>query len=235
MAKLNTRLIHTVKVSDKISLIHYKATVKVRIDTSGIYNYLNRDSNGRSTIVQQNNSLQELIAENNKQVQDLRQRAMNASTDEERAAIRAEYQQVDNEFLAKQKIEEGNQLYYQGDYNGAIAKYTEALQLNSNLADAYNNRGAAYDDMGNHNAAINDFNKAIELNPNFADAYHNRAIAYVLSGKFDLALKDASKAIELNPNDGIAYQLRGMIYRDMGDNARAQADFDKAKQLGYSE
>ena len=30
------------------------------------------------------------------------------------------------------------------------------------------------------------------------------------------------------------YKLRGLIYQKIGDNARAQADFAKARALGYN-
>ena len=55
-----------------------------------------------------------------------------------------------------------------------------------------------------------------------------------MSGNLGEALKDANKLIELNPNDGKYYHLRGMIYRDMGNTARAEADFAKARVLGYN-
>ena len=41
------------------------------------------------------------------------------------------------------------------------------------------------------------------------------------------------KAIKLSP-EGWLYYNRGELYRLMGDEAKAKADFDKAKQLGYN-
>ena len=45
--------------------------------------------------------------------------------------------------------------------------------------------------------------------------------------------KDYNKAIQLNPNFAEAYFGRGKCYEAMGDKAKAQADFAKAKELGY--
>ena len=78
-----------------------------------------------------------------------------------------------------------------------------------------------------------DFSKAIELNPDFALAYLDRGVAYLIEFKdCNGALPDLNRAIELNPNLGKAYLARAFCYNMLGDNARAQADFAKAKILG---
>ena len=41
--------------------IMYRATLKVKIDTDGIYSWIKRDEKERVTIIQQNNSLQDAI------------------------------------------------------------------------------------------------------------------------------------------------------------------------------
>jgi Flp pilus assembly protein TadD len=40
--------------------------------------------------------------------------------------------------------------------------------------------------------------------------------------------------IRLRPDNGNFYFERGNAYRKLGKEAQAQADFDKAKQLGYT-
>ena len=60
-----------------------------------------------------------------------------------------------------------------GDNDRAIADYTEVLRLNPNYADAYYNRGDAYDDKGDYARARADWEKALQLDPNDADARNN--------------------------------------------------------------
>ena len=156
----------------------YTATVRVNIDTDGVRAWINRDAQDKSTLINQNNAARQTSDANDRQVEDLRKRAQNVTTNAERAEIRAAYQQADNEFLANQKLEEGNQLYYKGDYNGAIAKYNEALTLYPNGGGIYHNRGAAYDALKKYELAIADSTKAIELNPNEASYYYNRGYIY---------------------------------------------------------
>jgi tetratricopeptide (TPR) repeat protein len=64
-----------------------------------------------------------------------------------------------------------------GEYDNAIADYTEALRLNPNYAAAYNNRGSAYDDKGMPDRAIEDYTAALRINPNHANARNNLELA----------------------------------------------------------
>jgi len=103
-----------------------------------------------------------------------------------------------------------------GEYDKAIADYTQAIKINPKNAIAYTNRGAVYYSKGALDRAIADFDEAIKLNPNDALAYANRGIAYDNKGEVDRAIADFDKAIALDPNDGEAYKNRGAAYRRTG-------------------
>ena len=209
----------------------YRATVKVNVDDAEVRAWLNRDAQNRTTIVNQNNTVQQAAEANDRQVEDLRKRAQAANTDEERANIKAAYEQVDNEFLLNQKLEEGNQSAYQGDYNGAIAKYTEIIQINPNYTAAYNNRGNVYHEMQNYSAAISDYTKAIELKPNYALAYYNRGLIYQNMQNYNAAIADYTKAIQINPKDADSYYNRGLAYNYKQNYNAAIVDCTKAIEL----
>ena len=57
-----------------------------------------------------------------------------------------------------------------GDYDSAIADYTQAIRLNPNDADAYYNRGNVYVKKGDFVKARADFEAALRIDPNDADA-----------------------------------------------------------------
>ena len=137
---------------------------------------------------------------------------------------------VDEEkiFLFTQKVDEGWKIYSKDDYSGAAKLFDEAVQLNSNNAGAYFGRGTIYDDLKQYERAIADYNKALELNPSLAEAYNNRGYAYTDLGQYDAAIK-------IEPNYGYAYWHRGKCHEAKGDRSKAQADFAKARELGYSE
>ena len=89
---------------------------------------------------------------------------------------------------------------------------TKQLGYIHGLADAYHNRGLAYEGRGEIPSAFEDFSKAIELNPNYAEAYNNRGIVHGQMDDYDRAIEDYTKAIELNPNLAEAYTNRGLAY-----------------------
>jgi len=122
-------------------------------------------------------------------------------------------------------------LLWKGHLEEATEHYNQVLKLNPNLAEAYFNRGFAYDKLNQYERAIEDYNRAIELNPEFTDAYNGRGVAYGEKGGFDSAIEDFDKAIEFNPDSVGAYSNRGAAYYMKGEFDTAIADFNKAIEL----
>ena len=119
----------------------------------------------------------------------------------------------------------------QREYDKAVGHYTEAIDLNPEYAQAYNNRGIVYADKGEMDKAIQDYNTAIDLNPEHANAYNNRGVAYKNKGEIDAAIQDYNKAIDLNPEHVNAYNNRGVAYKNKGEIDAAIQDYTKAIDL----
>lgn len=77
-------------------------------------------------------------------------------------------------------------------------KYKQAVRLNSNSAEAYNNLGIAYLERGKLDEAIVAFKTAIRINLNFAEAYYYLADAYSLKNEKMLSLESLQKAMKLD-------------------------------------
>ena len=92
------------------------------------------------------------------------------------------------------------------EYDDAIADYTKAIALDSNLAAAYTNRGLAYEKKDEVDRAIADYTKAIALDPNddLDYTYAERGYAYQRKGEFDRAIADFRKALEIDPSNQLA-------------------------------
>jgi tetratricopeptide (TPR) repeat protein len=118
-----------------------------------------------------------------------------------------------------------------GDYQGAIADYNRAIELNPKYAVAYDDRASAKGLAGDNDGALADCNKAIELNPRYALAYANRGGAKGEKGDLDGATADCNRALELDPNCMLAYDNRGTIKSREGDLDGAKADYDHAIEL----
>ena len=118
-----------------------------------------------------------------------------------------------------------------GDYDRAIADYSESIRLIPGDARAYVSRGIAYRAKGDFDRAIADCNEAIRLNPSHANAYISRGTAYWYKEDYDRALADYTEAIRLNPNDAVAYNDRGDTYYSKLDYDRALADYSEAIRL----
>jgi|GEM_PF-1883150 len=113
------------------------------------------------------------------------------------------------------------------NYDGAIADYNVAIELDSRYAVAYYNRGLTKYESGNYNGAIVDYDKAIELDSKYAAAYSSRGFVKYEKGDYDGAMADYDKAIELNPEYISAYDDRGFLKIKIGDYDGAKKDFLK--------
>ncbi len=91
-------------------------------------------------------------------------------------------------------------------YSAALVDFTQAIQLNPNLAKAYYNRGIAHFKLGQYRSTIEDCTQVLQLAPKNASAYHNRANAYYKLGEYEQAIADYNQALSLNPNlPGVAH------------------------------
>ena len=118
-----------------------------------------------------------------------------------------------------------------GDFDRAIADFTEAIRLDPKYAEAYYIRGVAYGNKGDLDRAIADYSEAIRLDPKLAAAYNNRGNAYKNKGDLDRAITDYSEAIRLAPGYDIAYFNRGRAYYLKRDFDRAIADYTESLRI----
>ena len=102
-------------------------------------------------------------------------------------------------------LNRGNTKYHLRDYQGAIADYSKAIEINPQYAYAYINRGNAKSDLGSYQGAIADYNKAIEIDPQDADAYYNRGNAKELVRDLKGACADWRKASSLGDQDAAGW------------------------------
>ena len=121
---------------------------------------------------------------------------------------------------------------YLGDYIGAIADYSKAIELNPNPSEKILFwRGYTYERNENYEKAIEDYSSAIKINPNYENAYFFRAYTKFLIEDYEGSIEDYSTVIKLNPNNEDAYFNRGLSKSKLQDIDDAIDDFTQAIQI----
>jgi Tfp pilus assembly protein PilF len=118
-----------------------------------------------------------------------------------------------------------------GDVDGAIADYTEAIRLEPRAAEVYHHRGGAWMSKGDNDRAIADVTEALRLAPKSVETLHLRGALWFNQGDFDKTIADLDRAIDLDPTNATSFEIRGDAWLGKGDLDRAIADFSEAIRL----
>jgi len=132
---------------------------------------------------------------------------------------------------AKDYCDRGVRRKESGDYHGALADFSKAIELDPTMGAAYFGRGGVYFVMARQRDAIADYSKAIELDPNNADAHLFRGALYKELNMHDELIANNTKLIELAPDEATAYAHRGNAYYQLNQLEKASADMNKAIEL----
>jgi Flp pilus assembly protein TadD len=124
-----------------------------------------------------------------------------------------------------------------GYWQNSITLLNHTLKVTDYNWLAYNNLGAAYNDLGNYKQALEDLNRAIEIKPGYAVAYLNRGNADKGLGNYRQALEDYGKAIDIKSDYAYAYNNRGNTYNGLGNYRQALEDYGRAIDIkpGFAE
>jgi len=91
----------------------------------------------------------------------------------------------------------GYTLMTSGLFDEAIEAYTEAIELDPNVAGFYTMRGYCYCKVEKYKEALEDFNKAIELDSEAAQDYTLRGAVFGIIGNSALAMENVKVAASM--------------------------------------
>lgn len=98
-----------------------------------------------------------------------------------------------------------------GKYENAISLFSDFIELDSSLANAYQNRGICFSNLYKRDSAHKDFNKAISIDRGFAQAYLNRGSLKEVNQDLWGAYQDYSVAVAIEPDYYLGYWGKSRI------------------------
>merc|ERR1719341_3230204 len=123
-----------------------------------------------------------------------------------------------------EKRGEAMSAFSEGEWEAAIALFTEAIQLNPNSAAMFAKRGACFIKVQKPNACVRDCTRAIELNPDNAGAYKFRGRSHRLLGNFTQAATDLATACKIDFDEQADEWLK-----EVQPNAKKLAEHQRKK------
>ena len=125
----------------------------------------------------------------------------------------------------------GNIEFDRNNYKKSLRNYNEAIKLNAEDPNLFNDRGTTYYKLREYESSIEDYNNAIKIDPDNPKYYYSRGTTYDEIESYEEAIVDYTKAIELHPEDDSFYNNRGSTFFKMNRFKEALRDYNKALEL----
>ncbi|KAK6964452.1 mitochondrial import receptor subunit TOM70 [Biomphalaria glabrata] len=179
----------------------------------------NEDDKGQGEGVSSENTLQKSLAKDSKT---------------------KEHQPQSRQDLAQAAKNKGNKFFKDGNYDEAIACYTEAIKtcppdIKSDMSTFYQNRAAAFENQKKFENVIQDCTSALQLNSKYSKALARRSKAYEVLEKYREALEDITKACLIEGFQNSAYlQAADRVLKTLG-KFKASEEYKTKKPTRPSE
>ena len=163
-----------------------------------------------------------------------------------------------NSRAAQDSYERGMEFFESGNWDLAIANFTNSINFVSNNPDVYHRRGEAFFSKSDYGDAIDDYDRAINLDANRAIfwlhrgwAFHNIALYdpdYIMTRDWigewswvvdrgdvnslnNQALSDIDNSLRLDPLNHTAWHNRGWLHLNVGNYQQAIDDCNQAIEI----
>ena len=138
------------------------------------------------------------------------------------------YQQL---LTAGDYAKQGDACFFESRYEDAIAAYNQALQIQPDLADTWNNRGVVLTRMQRYPEAIASYEQATTIRPTYPDAWNNRGVVLLELQKYPEAIGCYEQAIQAKPDYADAWNNRGVAFSKMEEYEQAVISYNQALQI----
>jgi Flp pilus assembly protein TadD len=128
-------------------------------------------------------------------------------------------------------IAQGEERRAEGDFEGALQAFAQAVAAAPSSALAHNKLGTAYVDLQRWDDALGEFSKAVQLDPRYAPAHSNLGNVYRERGRLDEAVACYQRAIAVDADYWVAHQNLGVVFKQQGRIGDAVREFKTATRL----
>ena len=132
---------------------------------------------------------------------------------------------------AKKYLDSGYQLLEHGEYSKAKLQFKNALQIDDNLASAWNGLSLAEEKQGHLDKVYYTLNKVVEIEPDNVQA-HLKLGKIILAGNLlDKALKKSDLLLSLAPDNPNVRAYRAQVLLQLSDSEGAKKEANLALKL----
>lgn len=172
----------------------YYAKVQCTVDDTELKKIQEQIVNNKQ-LLQQLATVKDNYAQIKQENERLQQLLVQATTTQQKQLISKEISANETQFTANQLVDKARSMIFvrrrmPTDFSAALSLINQALEKDSNNANAYFYRGYIYFLQKNTQQAIADYSTALRLNPKQLDAYFFRGLVYYKSNDNANALAD---------------------------------------------
>ena len=123
------------------------------------------------------------------------------------------------------------------NYSASIASYDQAVAINPDLHQAWNNRGLSLYILSRSEEALASYDQAVAISPDSHHAWNNRGNALDDLGQKEAAIASYEKALAIKPDYHEAWYNKALCYARWGNLKESLENLQQAIELnpGYGE
>ena len=118
--------------------------------------------------------------------------------------------------------------YHDGDENGAMRSYSNAIKTNPKFGYAFLQRSYIFDKKGLYDKAIDDISEYIKLNSQSKQGFELRAGLYYKTENYQAALNDFKSIIAIKPANAVVYMDVANTYAKLNQAQNGKTFLDNA-------
>ncbi|XP_068718215.1 protein SGT1 homolog isoform X1 [Montipora capricornis] len=133
--------------------------------------------------------------------------------------------------MASEFVREGNDAFVDDDYDLAVKKYSEAIELDASNAEFYLKRAAAYMKLGHFQDAVADASSAVRLHPTNTKAHSRKGLAFFNLGDYKSAKQSFFDALQLDKENKELQTWVGKCDAQLDEASEAKPGADAAEKV----